>query len=173
MSGRGRSYRYVGPVELKTAVRPGDGGRRIGSAADFGGWIVEQSAAELAEPFTFVVGMDGVLRLAPRRSEHVACAGGDMVLSAGEISFTREAGRWTVREVSNQSTGYCPDGTSWAVVARALDAVELQRPSGFTHEVVFRRCPDCQEHNIVREDDFVCVFCGGDLPAAWNVDPAA
>jgi hypothetical protein len=49
---------------------------------------------------------------------------------------------------------------------------ELQRPSGFTHEVVFRRCPDCQERNIVREDDFVCVFCGSDLPAAWNVDSA-
>ncbi len=26
--------------------------------------------------------------------------------------------------------------------------------------------------NIVREDDFVCVFCGSDLPAAWKVDPA-
>ncbi|MGW2960795.1 hypothetical protein ACWDGI_20285 [Streptomyces sp. NPDC001220] len=173
MSGRGRSYRYVGLVELKAAVRPGGGGRRIGSAADFGVWIVEQSAVELAEPFTFVVGMDGVLRLAPRRSEHVACAGGDVVLSAGEISFMREADRWTVSEVSNQSTGYCPDVASWAEVARALDAVELRRPSGFTHEVVFRRCPDCQEHNIVREDDFVCVFCGGDLPPAWNVDPTA
>jgi hypothetical protein len=22
-----------------------------------------------------------------------------------------------------------------------------------------------------REDDFVCVFCGSDLPALWNVDP--
>ncbi|MEW2623267.1 hypothetical protein [Streptomyces sp. NPDC048106] len=173
MSGWRRSYRYVGPVELKAAVRPGEGGRRIGSAGDFGGWIVEQSAAELAEPFTFVVGMDGVLRLAPRRSEHVACAGGDMVLSAGEISFMREADRWTVSEVSNQSTGYCPDVSSWAEVARALDAVELRRPSGFTREVVFRRCPDCQEHNIVREGDFVCVFCGGDLPAGWNVDPTA
>ncbi|MEV7451248.1 hypothetical protein [Streptomyces nigra] len=171
MTGRGRSYRYVGPVELKAAVRPGDGGRRIGSTADFDGWIVEQSAVELAEPFTFVVGVDGVLRLAPRRSEHVACAGGDMVLSAGEISFMREADRWTVSEVSNQSTGYCPDVTSWAEVARALDAAELRRPPGFTHEVVFRRCPDCQERNIVREDDFVCVFCGSDLPAAWNVDP--
>jgi hypothetical protein len=96
-----------------------------------------------------------------------------MVLSAGEISFTREAGRWTLSKVSNQSTGYCPDVTSWVEVARALDAVELQRRSGFTHEVVFRRCPDCQEHNIVREDDFVCVFCGSDLPAAWNVDSAA
>ncbi|MEU3821938.1 hypothetical protein AB0E74_20320 [Streptomyces sp. NPDC030392] len=171
MSGWGRSYRYVGPVELKAAVRPGDGGRRIGSAADFVGWLVEQSAAELAEPFTFVVGMDGVLRLAPRRSEYVACAGGAMVLSAGEISFMREAGRWTVSEVSNHSTGYCPDVSSWAEVARALDAMEVRRPSGFTHEVVFRRCTDCQEHNIVREGDFVCVFCGSDLPAEWNVAP--
>lgn len=171
MCGRRRGYRYVGPVELKAAVRLGDGGHRIASRADFAGWIVEQSLSELAEPFTFVVGMDRALRLAPRRSEHVACAGGDMVLSAGEISFMSEAGRWAVSEVSNQSTGYCPDVTSWAEVAPALDAAELRRPSGFTHEVVFRRCPDCQEHNIVREGDFVCVFCGSDLPTAWNVDP--
>ncbi|AKH84084.1 hypothetical protein AA958_19985 [Streptomyces sp. CNQ-509] len=169
----GRGYRYVGPVELKAAVRPGGGGRRIGSAADFDGWIMEQSAVELAEPFTFVVGRDGVLRLAPRRSEHVACAGGDMVLSAGEISFVREADRWAVSEVSNQSTGYCPDVDSWAEVARALDAAGLRRPSGFTHEVVFRRCPGCQERTIVREDDFVCVFCGTDLPAEGNVGPTA
>ncbi|WP_310431374.1 hypothetical protein [Streptomyces sp. 3330] len=173
MTGQGRSYRYVGPVELRAAVRPGDGGRCIGSAADFGGWIVEQSVAEPAEPFTFVVDADGVLRLAPRRSEHVACAGGDIVLGAGEISFMREADWWAVSEVSNQSTGYCPDVSSWAEVARALDAAELRRPSGFTHEVVFRRRTDCQEHNIVREEDFVCVFCGSDLPAVWNVDPSA
>ncbi|MEV7690234.1 hypothetical protein [Streptomyces bungoensis] len=171
MSARGRCYRYVGPVELKAAVRPGSGGCRIGSAADFGSWVAERSAVELAEPFTFVVGMDGVLRLAPRRSEHVVCAGGAMVLSAGEIRFIREAGRWAVGEVSNHSTGYCPDVSSWSEVARALDNVELGWPSGFTHEVVFRRCPGCQEHNIVREEDFVCVFCGGDLPEAWNVDP--
>jgi hypothetical protein len=171
VSARGRSYRYVGPAELEVAVRPDGGGCRIGSAADFDRWIVERSAAELTEPFTFVVGTDGVLRLAPRRSEHVACAGGRMVLSAGEISFMRDGDRWTVGEVSNQSTGYCPDVISWPAVAHALDGVGLGRPSGFTHEVVFRRCPDCQEHNIVREDDFVCVFCGSDLPEAWNVDP--
>ncbi|MFJ1587072.1 hypothetical protein ACIOC1_27595 [Streptomyces sp. NPDC088197] len=157
---------------MKAAVRSGSGGCRISSAADFDGWVAERSVAELADPFTFVVGTDGVLRLAPRRSEHVACAGGDMVLGAGEISFVREADRWMVGEVSNQSTGYCPDVTSWSAVAHALDDVELGRPSGFTHEIVFRRCPDCQEHNIVREGDFVCVFCGGDLPETWNVDPA-
>lgn len=96
-----------------------------------------------------------------------------MVLSAGEISFMHEAGRWAAGEISNHSTGYCPDVSSWSTVARALDDLELGRPFGFTHEVVFRRCPGCQEHNIVREDDFVCVFCGGDLPESWNVDPAA
>jgi len=140
--------------------------------ADFDGWASERSPEELAEPVTFVVDTDGVLRLAPRRSEHVACAGGGVVLSAGEMSFRGEAGRWTVGEVSNQSTGYCPDVSSWPAVAEALDRAGVGRPAGFTHEVVFRRCPNCQEHNIVREDDFVCVFCDAGLPEKWNVDPA-
>ncbi|MEG8277530.1 hypothetical protein [Streptomyces sp. AHA2] len=74
-------------------------------------------------------------------------------------------------EVSNQSTGYCPNATSWAAVARNLDEVGLERPSSFSHEVVFRPCLDRQEHDIVREDDFICVFCGSDLPQTWNVDP--
>ncbi|PVC92064.1 hypothetical protein [Streptomyces sp. CS014] len=170
MNVRGRSYRYVGPADLKAAVGPGSGGHRIGSAADFTHWIAERTASELLEPFTFVVSTDGMLRLAPRRSEHVACAGGEDVLSAGEISFIREVDRWVVDDVSNQSTGYCPDVVSWPAVAHALDAIELGHPSRFTHHVVFRRCPGCQEHNIVREDDFVCVFCCSDLPKAWNLD---
>ncbi|MGW5678313.1 hypothetical protein ACWEV4_25105 [Streptomyces sp. NPDC003860] len=74
--------------------------------------------------------------------------------------------------VSNQSTGYCPDVSSWSAVARALDRVGLGRPVGFSHEVVFRRCPGCGEHNVVREEHFVCVFCDGDLPTEWNVDAA-
>ncbi|WP_345044842.1 hypothetical protein [Streptomyces sannanensis] len=153
-------------------VRPGSEGRPIRSPADFDDWASGQPATEFAEPFTFVVDLEGVLRLAPRRSEHVACAGGGKVLGAGEMSFAREAGEWAVSEVSNQSTGYCPDVTSWPTVARALDLAGLGHPAGFTHEVVFRRCESCGEHNIVREADFVCVFCGGDLPHVWNVDPA-
>lgn len=66
MNVRGRSYRYVGPADLKAAVRPGSGGgRQIGSAADFACWAAEQVAAELLEPFTFVIGIDGELRLPP------------------------------------------------------------------------------------------------------------
>lgn len=193
-----RSYRYVGPAGLWAMLRPdgipsdgvlpggvlpggvlpgdvlsGGPGCRIASSADFAEWVALRPASELREPFTFVVDGDGTLRLAPRRSEHVACAGGEAVLSAGEIGFTRDAGGWVVDGISNQSTGYCPDTTSWPAVARALRRAGLPRPDGFTHEVVFRRCPGCQEQNIVREDHFVCVFCDGELPAIWNVDLSA
>ncbi|MFC9330861.1 hypothetical protein [Kitasatospora sp. NPDC057015] len=166
-------YRYVGPADPRAAVQPGYGGFRVRTAADFATWVAERAAEELADPFTFVIDTDGVLLLAPRRSEHVACAGGQPVLSAGEMSFQHASGRWAVDGVSNQSTGYCPDTSSWPAVAQALDRAGLRKPAGFTHEVVFRRCPECQEHNIVREEHYVCVFCDADLPHDWNVDSTA
>ncbi|MFF7359754.1 hypothetical protein [Streptomyces sp. NPDC008125] len=153
--------------------RSAGGGFRIASAADFDGWVSLRPAPELREPFTYVVDGDGTLRLAPRRSEHVACADGESVRGAGEVGFIRDRATWAVDGISNQSTGYCPDISSWPAVARALDRAGLARPDRFTHEVVFRRCPGCQAHNIVREGHFVCVFCDGELPALWNVDPSA
>ncbi|MGN9787157.1 hypothetical protein ACTMTF_37435 [Nonomuraea sp. ZG12] len=42
-------------------------------------------------------------------------------------------------EISNHSTGYCPDISSWPALAEALDRAGLGRRSGFTHEVLFRR----------------------------------
>ncbi|MFF1958713.1 hypothetical protein ACFVWX_17205 [Streptomyces sp. NPDC058220] len=172
MNTPGRSYRYVGPADLKALVQPGGEGRSMRSAADFNEWASGRTKEELAEPFTFVVDAAAVLRLAPRRSEHVACAGGGVVLSAGEVSFREESGRWAVDEVSNQSTGFCPDVSSWSAVADAMDRAGIVRPLGFTHEVVFRRCPSCRELSIVREGDFVCVFCDEALPLEWNVDGA-
>ncbi|MFG3016338.1 hypothetical protein ACGFZB_39045 [Streptomyces cinerochromogenes] len=171
MSARRRVYRYGGPAELRPDAGTGPDVNRVGSAAEFEAWAAARPAAELDEPFTYVVGTDGALRLAPRRSEHVACAGGDAVRSAGEITFARRAGHWTVTDVSNHSTGYCPDVTSWPAVAEALERAGLAHPGGFTHAVVFRRCPACQERGIVHEGEFVCVFCGGELPEAWNVEP--
>jgi len=166
----GRLFSYVGPADIAALVRPGGSGQGIRSASEFGAWASAREAQELAEPFTFVVDAAGVLRLAPRRSEHVVCAGGEAVLAAGEIRFSRESDRWAVVEASNQSTGYCPDLGCWAAVADALDRAELGRPDRFTHEVVFRCCLSCREVNIVREEDFVCVFCDDDLPREWNVD---
>lgn len=169
MSADGWRHGYVGPAELLGTVRPTSEGRVVRSAGDLDGWLAGRAEAELAEPFTYVVGLDGLLRLAPRRSEHVACAGGAHVLGAGEMGFERAAALWVVREVSNLSTGYCPHLDSWHAVARALDLVGIDRPAGFTHAVEFRRCEQCREINIVREGDFVCVFCESDLPAEWNV----
>jgi hypothetical protein len=170
MRRRSWSYRYVGPADLKTLVRPGSQGRSMRSPADFDDWVSARTVQELAEPFTFVVDASGVLRLAPRRSEHVVCAGGEVVLSAGEVGFREESGRWAVDGISNQSTGYCPDVSSWPVVAEALERAGIVRPSGFTHEVVFRRCLACRQLNIVREEDFVCVFCDEALPRERNLD---
>jgi hypothetical protein len=62
----------------------------------------------LNEPFTFVVAPDGLPRLAPRRSEHVALAAGRDVLATGEMMFIHESGARRVLEATNQSTGYCP-----------------------------------------------------------------
>ncbi|TDC89667.1 hypothetical protein [Actinomadura sp. 7K507] len=145
-------YVYVGPAQLLDEVRPGAVGDAITCPAD-----VERMTQD--EPFTYVVDLEGVLRIAPRRSEHVACAGGRNVLAAGEITFEGAA----VTEVSNQSTGYCPDPDSWPAVADALDHARIQRPDGFTTTFVFRHCPECGELNVVKDEHYVCVFCDVEL----------
>ena len=165
-----RRYHYVGPTEIRDRVRGGNPGRAIVGRGDLIGWLEEQAEDEREKPFTFVVDVNGVMRLAPRRSEHVACAGGDPVLSAGEISFIPDGDRWLVHEVSNQSTGYCPDVTSWTAVEAALGRAGLEHPAAFTHPIVFRRCPRCRQRNIVKDDHFVCAACEAPLPRAWNVD---
>jgi hypothetical protein len=106
-------------------------------------WLARSSEEEQAEPFTFVIDLSGTLRIAPRRSEHVACAGGEPVLSAGEITFLHDAHGWVVSEISNHSTGYCPDPASWPAVGDALDRAGLRHPGRFA-------------------------LCGTDLPLTWN-----
>lgn len=109
VAGVERSYAYVGPADLTELVSPESVGRAVASPAEFSAWIADRSTADLEEPFTFVIDLRGTLRLAPRRSEHVACAGGQRVLGAGEIGFEKSGAGWAVGHVSNQSTGYCPD----------------------------------------------------------------
>ena len=163
---------YVGPADIKAMVAESPAGTALTDLDALARWYATQAPDERDEPFTYVVGLDGVLRVAPRRSEHVACAGGASVLAAGEIAFAcQAAGRWSVASVSNQSTGYCPDVTCWTSVAAALDLLGVDRPDGFTTEIVFRRCPACGEINVVRDGDLVCVFCDADLPAEWNIGP--
>jgi hypothetical protein len=165
--GQARRYRYVGPAEIRDRVVAVDT-VAVDAAALLDGWLAGRDRSELAEPFTFVVSADGILRLAPRRSEHVALAGGQDVLAAGEITFAAAEPGWRVAEVTNQSTGFCPDPDSWPAVARALDRAGVRHPGAFTQTVIFRRCPTCGERNVVRDDDFTCAVCDSALPARWN-----
>ncbi len=116
---------------------------------------------------TFVIDEDGALRVAPRRSEHVACARGRPVLSAGELTIDRSL---AVAFASNQSTGYCPEPDSWPAVARALDELGVKHPRGFSFEATFRRCERCGERNLVKDQVFECAICGAELPRTWNFE---
>jgi hypothetical protein len=155
------AYHYVGPLEILTRSRSAPKGVPIMCANDLRTWVKTRGQRpDFQIVATFVIDLDGWLRIADRRSEHVACAGGEPVLSAGEISFLLAADEIEVAEVSNQSTGYCPESSSWPQVALALDRIPLSHPGKFTQEIIFRRCSSCQEINIVKDAWFVCLVCG-------------
>ena len=150
---QGRVYSYVGPAEI-----PAYGGEPQGFSV--------RSAEELADALdrlgspegctlTFVVDAGGILLVADRHSEHVNCAGGQPVLSAGELTVARTSGGVEVTDLTNQSTGYCPEPDSWVALERAIpDGVT--RPDYWTMEFTFRRCPKCEAINIVKEGFFFC-----------------
>ena len=117
---------------------------------------------------TFVVDPLGDLLIADRRSEHVTCAGGKPVRSAGEMTF-RIGKEVKVMEVSNQSTGYCPEPESIAAVADALARAELDGPDAFSPACIFRRCAKCDAITLVKESVFECGMCGAELPREYNV----
>ncbi|OKH52735.1 hypothetical protein NIES2101_13610 [Calothrix sp. HK-06] len=117
---------------------------------------------------TFIIDVDEQLWIADRHSEHVQCARGQPVLSAGEITFTLTSSSVEVSEVTNQSTGYCPESKSWEVVASALSQANLSCPSDFTSKFVFSLCEVCSTTNIVKYDWFYCGVCNSYLPKEWN-----
>src|SRR5262245_40202154 len=139
-----RVYRYVGPAAIRDRS-VGRAGTPIDSSAAVRAWIAEATPDPLPNdliPATFVVTPDGVLRIAHRRSEHVACAGGQDVLSAGEVFWSVDDDV-EVAEITNQSTGYCPEPESWPAVAAALDTAKIDHPGGFTVSIHFRKCEGC------------------------------
>ena len=118
-------HRYVGPKGIADRARSQPPGYPIRSPADLRAWVQnraqEVSAGRVIA--TFVVSGSGLLRVADRRSEHVACAGGEPIRSAGEMTFAIGPSVEII-EVSNQSTGYCPEPESWPAVAAALESAD-------------------------------------------------
>ena len=163
-----RLYRYIGPERLLAQVVPG-GVAPLTSVAALAGWLVAHPEA-WREPSTFVVDASGWLRLAPRRSEHVVCAGGEPVLAAGELQLGRASGgRAAIAWASNQSTGYAPEPTSFASLAVAAARVSMEHPDGYEPAFDFRRCERCGQLNLIKDDDWSCAACGAELPRGWNL----
>ena len=163
------AYPYVGPAAIRRAVEGAPAGACIRSQADLEAWL-QQTPSALDEGATFTVSLDGLLHLAPRRSEHVACAAGKPVLSAGEMRFAwKKPQPAVVTEVTNQSTGYCPEPSSFEDVAQALCTAGLPAPPTWSWACVFRRCPGCEQLNLVKNDDFTCEACWGALPRERNL----
>lgn len=163
-------YQYVGPPEIAARVQHGPAGVPVHSAVDLRNWVRDtcQGRPTLGVVTTYVVDASGALLIADRRSEHVACAGGQPVQSAGEMTFS--VGQETeVLEVSNQSAGFCPEPESWPAVAEALLRAEISAPNDFTLRCTFRRCVKCANVTLVKENDFRCGLCSARLPLEYNV----
>jgi len=166
-----KPYAYVGPKEIAARLVGHSTGVRIRSFADWLAWIrttKQQPGSDGLFAATFVIDAVGDLLLADRHSEHVACAGGGAVLSAGELFFRVNGETIAAVAVSNQSTGFCPEPESWPAVATAFEQIGVRHPGRFTTEIVFRRCESCRQRNIVKDGWFVCAVCEAELPARWN-----
>jgi hypothetical protein len=166
-------YRYVGPKKIAERASSAPAGTRIDSPEDVRRWM-RQTGQEVDAAgnvvATFVIDEAGWLRIADRRSEHVACAGGRPVQSAGEMTFTGRKSGVSVSWVTNQSTGYCPAPDSWPAVEAALARAGIAAPSGFSHAFHFRRCPQCGSINVIKDGVFECGVCCTPLPQEWNLD---
>lgn len=163
-----RRYQYVGPDTIRDAACKQPAGTVIRSRGDLTAWLQTSPTEQTADGewvATFVIDLQQQLRVAPRRSEHVACAAGGPVLSAGEMTFASDR---CVTAVSNQSTGFCPEARSWPIVQKVLEAMDFSHPGRFTTEVIFRLCTHCDQITIVKDNWYICAVCDRELPATWN-----
>jgi hypothetical protein len=168
-----KEYKYVGPEHIRLSVINSPIGIQIKSQKDFKNWI--EDTKQQPNNFgiieaTFVIDLEGYLRIADRHSEHVACSGGKNVLSAGEIFIISNNNKYEVVEISNQSTGFCPESESWFWVEQALEQIPLSHPGEFTLSFIFRRCTKCNQLNIVKGNLFICAVCNTELPSFWNCE---
>ncbi len=168
-----RIYRYVGSNKIAQAVAGIPPGFLIHHHSDIVTWFnttnqkIGRGGLITA---TFIITLEGKLCIADRHSEHVACAAGKPVLSAGELALELVNQNLTVSGVSNHSTGYCPQIESWVAVASALQEAGLNVPNGFDPAFQFRRCPKCNAINIIKENILECAICEAELSEFWNFE---
>ena len=168
-----RLYSYVSPKWIAEQLALQPIGFLISTPDDIRSWIKQtnQSLTDNIVIATFIIDALGNLRIAERHSEHFVCAGGQPVQSAGEITFQIDSDIEII-EVSNQSTGYCPEPKSWSSVVLTLEKIGLKPPPDFIPDFMFtfefRRCVHCRSLNLVKEI-FVCSICDLPLSHTYNV----
>lgn len=166
-----RLYSYVGPHELRQLLEQPAYRVQVQQPSDIRAWITDTEQrldGYRSVTATFIIAVDGTLWMADRHSEHVVCARGEAVWSAGEMTFEVQTQRIDVVAVTNQSTGYCPEPESWLSVAAALDQISLPHPATWTIAYMFRRCSTCATINIVKDGWFECAVCETPLDHHWN-----
>ena len=134
-------------------------------------WAIEAgnfSQGTASEIFTYTVLPGHRLFIADRHSEHVACARGSVVECAGEITFRRLKRGLVIEEVSNLSTGYCPESNTWVALDLALKAAGFPGVHGFTSAFEFRYCQRCLQTCVIKDEVYECPSCWQPLPAEWN-----
>ncbi len=153
-------YTFVGKKELLDLVKPHLKGYCIKSILDVENWIATSkqrpdSNSEITA--TFVIDLEYSLLINDRHSEHVVCANGKNVLSAGEITFEITKNKSiSISQITNQSTGYCPSPKSWAAVSESLEKIGIDYPDYFTTVFEFRICERCGWINLIKDNYFVC-----------------
>ena len=165
-------YKYVGPKAILNRINKQFEGKTIKTPQDIIDWIQETNQKTLHEALTatFIINLNEELVITDRHSEHVLCAGGKAVLSAGEITFNFDEKALYIGAITNQSTGYCPKPQSWKYVNLALDKIKIEYPDYFTQAYEFRYCENCGNKNLIKEEIFECAICGAKLELEWNID---
>ncbi len=166
-----KRYSYVGPEAIRKSLSPYLVRCCITSIDSFRQW--SQATNQHPDSYglitaTFIVDLAGWMWISDRHSEHVACAQGQDVLAAGEITFSSNERKPELESVSNQSTGYCPEPRCWSSVSAALQRAGISPPSGFEPCYLFRRCERCEAINIVKDSYYVCSECESELNRSWN-----
>lgn len=164
-------YDYVGPSSIRASARFDTPRHEVHGASGLHSWAHSHrlfDGRDQLVTFTYVILPPARLFVADRHSEHVACARGDSVLTAGEITFERVGPRWIVSETSNLSTGYCPESESWRPLSDALQAAGFAPIDDFTNSFEFRYCLQCRQTCVIKDDIYECPSCLNTLPQEWN-----
>jgi hypothetical protein len=166
-----KSYSYIGPESILFRVSSQYSGVTIHNINDLSKWISAKKYDKNEQIIiAYVIDISGKLVVCDRHFEHVQCARSGRVLAAGEIVVQFNNSHPIITGITNQSIGYCPKPESWSAVKQALESIEIEYPDYFTKVCHFRKCENCGEISIIKDDYYICENCNQQLSREWNIE---